>query len=316
MSPRTVYDLLAHAAAKYRDLPALHQPIPGGKGDTKYRTYSFVDYREAVDELAAGLHTLGIRKGDFLAISSETRAEFYLADFAGMTVGAIVAALYTSYSFAQQAKTLDSLLPRLVFAENPKALEALRSNAERAAEMQWVLLTGEHPDALSLAALREKGRVALAADPQLVANLNAAVSPKDEAMLYMTSGATGEPKMGLVSQGAIVYNVHEMAVKVLHLTPQDRTIVFLPSAHITQRLALEILPLEYGMPIWFSESLSRFPHELKSIKPTFLVAPPRVWERVYSRISTEIQKKPTAVRRMIEGAIGAGSKAARLRERE
>jgi len=75
----------------------------------------------------------------------------------------------------------------------------------------------------------------------------------------------------------------------------------------------ELLPILYGMPVYFSEGLTKMSNELKSIRPTFLLAPPRVWEKIFSSITTEIKKRPLVVRKMFYGALGLGLKAAQLR---
>ena len=113
----------------------------------------------------------------------------------------------------------------------------------------------------------------------------------DHAILYMTSGATGEPKMGLVTHAAVVANM-DHAPFVLPLTPRDATIAFLPSAHIAQRVVIELLPMRCGMPITFAESLLKLPQDIRRVRPTILLAPPRMWERIYSTICTELRKRP------------------------
>jgi len=76
MGARTVYAVLEETARTLGKAPALHQP--SGKGH--YQSYSWLDYKRAAEEIACGLRQLGIRKGDTVALQSETRAEFYLAD--------------------------------------------------------------------------------------------------------------------------------------------------------------------------------------------------------------------------------------------
>jgi long-chain acyl-CoA synthetase len=136
--------------------------------------------------------------------------------------------------------------------------------------------------------------------------------PEDHAVLYMTSGATGEPKMGLVTQHALVSNI-DMGPKVITLGPDDAVLAFLPSAHIAQRVGIEFLPLRFGAPVWFSEGVAKMPNEFRQVRPTFLLAPPRVWERLYASISSEIKKRPAYVRNMFYTALGLGLKAADLR---
>jgi long-chain acyl-CoA synthetase len=100
----------------------------------------------------------------------------------------------------------------------------------------------------------------------------------------------------------------------LRLTPNDCTISFLPSAHIAQRVVIELLPIEMGVPVWFSESLAKLPSEMKTIRPTFLLAPPRVWERIFASINAEVKKKSGLARKVFLGAVGIGSEVARLNE--
>ena len=301
MKARTVYTVLEETAAKYPEKAALHQPIGGGK----YRTWNWREYRDTVQQIAVGIRELGVNKGDIVALQSETRAEFYLADIGIMTSGAISAALYTSLPYADQVKTLGGCDARVVFVENEKVRKALESAAGEPLDVQWVQLTDDSVRALGEKKMRE--------DPGVFERIRAEVSESDMAVLYSTSGATGEPKMGLVSQRALVANM-DMAPIAFPLSPEDSTIAFLPSAHIAQRVVVELLPIREGGCIWFSEGLSKLPHELRTIRPTFFLAPPRVWERVYSTVSAEIRKRPAIVRRLFYTAIGLGAEASRRRQ--
>ena len=175
-----------------------------------------------------------------------------------------------------------------------------------------ILMTGEERGAISLDELRRLGRERLRRDSSAFKRAEEELSPDDAAILYLTSGATGEPKMGLTSHAAILANI-DMAPIALPIGPQDSMLVFLPSAHIAQRIVLELVPLRMGTPVWFSESLARLPTELKTIRPTIFLAPPRVWERMYASIQTEIKKKSTFARKVFYGAVGLGAQAAQYR---
>jgi long-chain acyl-CoA synthetase len=311
MSLRTLPGVLEDAARKQPGAIALHQPA-GLKKAPKYQTYTWTQYRDIVREVACGLHSIGLAKGDIVALNTETRAEFYFADLGAIANGCISAALYTSLPPADLVRGIANADAKAIFVEDPKTMRTLRDTGAPEGPATWILLTGELPGVLTLNQLREKGRAAMVADPALFGRLQAAISPEDPAVLYLTSGATGEPKMGLAAHRAIVANI-EMGPHVLPLNPNDSTLVFLPSAHIAQRIVGEFLPILYGMPVYFSEGLAKMPAELKSIRPTFLLAPPRVWERVFASISTEIKKRPLVTRKLFYGALGLGLKAAHLR---
>lgn len=303
VSARTLYQVLEESARQYGDAPALRQPSGGD-----YLTCSWKQYKEAADEIAAGLRTLGIGKGDVVALNSETRLEFYLADLGTIANGSIAAAMYPSYPPKDLVRTIAATKARAVFVEDPKTLQPLRS----APVEHWILLTGEAEGVLTLEQLRQLGRETLLRDPGLTARLRAEVQPSDPAILYLTSGATGEPKMALVTHAAVVSNV-DMGPQVLPLGPADSTVAFLPSAHIAQRVVIEFLPIRFGMPVTFAESLLKLPQDIRKVRPTILLAPPRMWERIYSTICTELRKRPAAAQKAFWGALGLALAAARYR---
>jgi long-chain acyl-CoA synthetase len=302
VAPCTIPEILQKTARLYGDAAALRQPAGNG-----YLTYSWKMYLQAVEEIAAGLHSLGVRKGDIVALNSETRLEFYLADLGVMANGSIAAAMYPSYPAADLMRTLAILQARAAFVEDPGTFRML----SRAPVQHWIVLTGDAPGALTLDALRARGREALAA-PGFAASLRASIAPADPAILYLTSGATGEPKMALVTHQSITSNL-EMGPAVLPIGPQDSTVAFLPSAHIAQRVVMELLPIHCGMPVTFAESLLKLPQDIRKVRPTILLAPPRMWERIYSTVCTELRKRPAAARKAFYGGLALGLAAARYR---
>jgi long-chain acyl-CoA synthetase len=176
---RTVYSLLEEAVASFGNSPALYEPVTGrSRGEAKtWKAYTWIEYKQAADEIAAGLWKLGVKPGDIVALDSETRLEFYLADLGTMACGGVAAALYTSYPPAEHVKTLRDLAPKVTFVENPKALGALQSAAEPPLDTQWVLLSGEADGAKTLEQLRELGRWALGAKPGLLEVLKERSAP-------------------------------------------------------------------------------------------------------------------------------------------
>ncbi len=308
MPARTVYTLLEETAAAHGDKPALRQPVGGGK----YKTYNWSETRDLVRWTALGLRSLGVKVGDIIALQSETRAEFYFADMGVMTAGAVSAALYTSLPFAEQAEAVRTCEARVILVENAKAMHGLRAVLGDAQEYQWIVLTGAAEGFPTLADLIEKGRQALATDPAAFDRLLDSYDATALAVLYMTSGATGAPKMGLVTHHSLVANI-DMTPAVLPLKCDDSTVAFLPSAHIAQRVVAQLMPTLTGSCVWFSEGLSKLPHELRSARPTFFLSPPRVWERMYSSIIAEIKKRPAHMRKLFYLALGMGARAASLR---
>ncbi len=302
---RTLYQVLRETAAQWGDAPALRQPKPG---QALYATCSWKEYLRAAEEIAAGLRQLGLAKGDTVALDSETRMEFYLADMGILTGGCIAAAMYPSYPPKDLVASLASSGAKAAFVEGPAEFETLRSAPLR----HWILLTGKAEGAIALEDLRKLGRDAMAADPRFLPRLLAETQPSDHAVLYLTSGATGEPKMALVTHAAIVSNI-EMGPVALPMGPQDAMIAFLPSAHIAQRVVMEFLPMSSGTPVTFPESLLKLPQDIRKVRPTILLAPPRMWERVYCTICTELRKRPAVARKAFYGGLALALAAARYR---
>jgi long-chain acyl-CoA synthetase len=318
-STRNIFQLLIDTANRYPDRGALFQPVPGSsrresQGDAQYKTLTWAQFRDRARHLALGLDSLGVQQGDFVVIHSETRLEFFVADFAILARGAISAALYTSIPMAEQMANLRTLKPKALFIETPKTRRALESAlGDLHLDTHWILMTGSEEGVATMDELIATGARIDQADPSVFEAIHRNVGPHHTAILYLTSGATGAPKMGLIEHSAITSNV-DMGPPAIDAGPNDRALAFLPAAHIAQRVAMEMLPVRMAFPVYFSESLARLPNELRTVRPTVLLAPPRVWERMYSTIATEIRKRNQATRQLFYAAIGAGERAYRLRQ--
>src|SRR6266536_2227701 len=123
--PRTLYQVLRETARTHGGEPALYEPLTRG-GERAWKSWSWNEYQCAAEEIAAGLRSLGIGKGEVVALHSETRLEFYLADLGILTNGSIAAALYPSYPPRDIVKTLATCGARAVFLEEPRMLDPLR----------------------------------------------------------------------------------------------------------------------------------------------------------------------------------------------
>src|SRR5579862_4165079 len=144
----TVPELLADAAVKYPERLALRQPV-----GNDVHTWNWKQYFEAAEEIAAGLRALGLGRGDHIALCSETRAEFYLADQGILMNGSVAGALYPSYPPEELKRTIANADARALFVEDPKTFAKLKD----APVGHFILLTGEAKGALSLETLRKLG---------------------------------------------------------------------------------------------------------------------------------------------------------------
>jgi len=308
MPRRTVYTLLKNAADELGNRAALFQPESKG-GSRTYTTYSWNQFKEIVEEGACGLRTIGLKRGDIVALAADTSAGFYFADFSIMTAGCVAAAVYLSYPAEDQARTILDCDAKAVVADSVATMNKLIAAAgDQPLNVQWIVLddssTEPKADYLTFSKLRELGREAMEQDPQFFSCVEAESDPEDYAIIYLTSGATGQPKMALVTHRACVDNT-DIGPQI-GLDSTQRTLVFLPAAHITQRLAGQLLPVRCGMSVYFTDSLMRLPQDLRTVKPHFFVAPPRLWERIYTSICTEVKKKGGIAEKIFYWALGVG----------
>src|SRR5271169_6728819 len=168
MPATTVPELLADAASKYPERLALRQPV-----GHDVHTWNWHQYFEAAEEIAAGLRAIGLGRGDHIALCSETRAEFYLADQGILMNGSVAAALYPSYPPEELKRTIEMADAKALFVEDPKTFAKLKD----APVAHFILLTGEAVGALSLETLRKLGHD--------IGKRDAGVTPDDNAILYL-----------------------------------------------------------------------------------------------------------------------------------
>jgi long-chain acyl-CoA synthetase len=302
VTPRTLYQVLEETAARYGDAPAL----ASAPADGAYLTYSWNEYRRAAEEIAAGLRALGVEKGQIVALDSETRLEFYLADMGILACGAIAAALYPSYPARSDSHHRGH--------RRRGGLRRGSADLPRAAPRPRQPLDSAHRPGRGRARLddlRALGREALARDPELAAALRTDTQPSDPAVLYLTSGATGEPKMALVTHGHRLQHRHGPEGAADGAGGFDGRVSALGAHRAARGDGVSADALRHAGD--FSESLMKLPQDIRKVRPTILLAPPRMWERIYSTICTELRKRPAVSRKAFYGGLALALAAARYR---
>lgn len=274
-----------------------------------------VDWREAarrVDELAGGFLSLGIRRGDRVAIMSRTRLEWTLCDFALISIGAVVVPVYTVSSPDERVHILADSGARVLIAENAQEYTSVGLAPERTLEQ--VVAIEPFPNAdLSLGELEERGREHVRLYPSALSNARAAVEEEDPLTIVYTSGTTGPPK-GCVLTNRNWCSMVETIVRVPGLVePGDRTVLHLPLAHVFARL-VEFLGVRLGVTIAFCPDSAALARSLRSARPTIFPSAPRVYDTVYDAVRSRFERTTGLRRRVIERALAAGREASRRRQ--
>jgi long-chain acyl-CoA synthetase len=269
---------------------------------------SSAECRAAVEELAAGFESLGLKTADRVAILGENRPEWAYTDLATLCSRATVVTIYPSLPPNQILYILKDSGARIVVASNQIQAEKVLSVKADAPDLQHVIVMddaavmGTQP----FSAVREVGRRALALDKDLIRRRAATVRPDDLATLIYTSGTTGDPKGVMLTHSNLGSNVETCAKEIFSiLGPADSMLSFLPLCHVFERMGGFVM-LKRGVTIAYAESIEKVPQNLLEIKPTILVSVPRIYEKVMARVREKVAVAPPLRQKLFAFAEATG----------
>jgi long-chain acyl-CoA synthetase len=231
-------------------------------------------FASEVEALARGLIGAGIERGDRVALHSATRLEFTLVDYSAWLVGAVVVPLYETSSAEQVAWILSDSGARLLVCEDAALVAVHAEVAHRTPEVERVLSIVDG----GLDVLKDLGDGVLHSELRERA---ASVRQSDTATIVYTSGTTGMPKGCVLTHRNLLWD----AVQVAHtgrefMLPGRRTLLFLPLAHIFARI-IQVTCVRSGVVVGYSTGVAALTQELPLMRPDFLLAVPRVFQKVF-----------------------------------
>ena len=251
-------------------------------------------YRDVVGT-ARSLAKWGIAKGDRVAILSENRPEWAVADFATLLLGAVDVPIYPTLTEEQTAALLKDSGARVIFVstvEHLKKVLAIKSETalEKVVVMDYVGIPEGipmHRMMMPEAGVARAPSPAEFRDPEMDARAKS-IGPDDLATIIYTSGTTGEPKGAMLTHGNLVSNL-ACSLNGFTLTTGQMGISFLPLSHVTAR-HLDYALLKYGVTVAYCPSLNLLPQYLMEVRPTIFVGVPRVYEKVRDKVRREAAK--------------------------
>ena len=281
-APGTLNRLFFDAVQKY-DKPDALQVKAGGQ----FRPITHRVLAERVRRTALGLRALGINPGDRVAILSENRPEWAIADYGCLTAGIADVAIYPNLPPDQIAYILRDSGSSGIFVSTAAQAEKVREIRGQCPALKVVIgfdATRAQDTDLTMTELEAKGAAAETAD-SIAAYRRAAelVRPDDLATLIYTSGTTGEPKGVMLTHDNIYSNVMAGAAQV-PFAGDDTCLSFLPLSHIFERMAGHYLMLHTGTSIAYAESIDTVPIDMQLVKPTIVLSVPRLYEKMYARV--------------------------------
>ncbi|HKH97784.1 MAG TPA: long-chain fatty acid--CoA ligase [Candidatus Sulfotelmatobacter sp.] len=271
MNPQTLNDIFFAVVERgHERLMLVREP-------THWAPVSSQEFYRNVAGVARALRHWGLKKGDRLAILSENRLEWAVADFASLLLGVAVVPIYATLTAQQTAYILCDSGARVVVVSTQQQLQKVLSiKAQTAVEHVLVM---DEVDAAHVTRMRELMRDN-GADPDLEARARS-ITPDDLASIIYTSGTTGTSKGVQLTHGNLTSNV-VTSLEGFEVRPGHISMSFLPLSHVTAR-HVDFALLYRGVTLAYCPFIEQVPQALMEVMPTIFVAVPRVYEKIYSQ---------------------------------
>jgi long-chain acyl-CoA synthetase len=266
------------------------------------------EFGQSVAHAARMLHAWGIRRGDRIAILSENRPEWPMADSASLLLGAVTVPLYTTLTAEQTAFVLKDAGCRAIFLSSDQQLHKVLSilpqtQIEKIVVMDQVEFTGDlAPHAgmcITMNQVTLQGPTDLGSEIESRAH---SIGPDDLATIVYTSGTTGTSKGAMLTHGNITSNI-QCSLLGFDLQPGELSLSFLPLCHITAR-HLDFAMIYHGVTLAYCPFMERLPAALLEVRPSVFVAVPRVYEKIYAQAEQKAKGLPK--RAIFDWALSVG----------
>ena len=309
----SVPGLCLSAALKHGKSDALNHKI--GK---EWINISADDFVERVRNVALGLAEMGIKPGDRIALLSENRPEWSIADLAILSLGAINVPIYTTQAVDQVRYILSDSGTRAIFVSNSK-LYLHAADAIHGLDFLEKIVFFEEPTSkisersITLSALETIGAERAREKPAAFDAYLHAIKPDDLATIIYTSGTTGEPKGVMLTHANFMTNVQTITAG-LPISSTDIALSVLPLSHIFERTGFYIFCYN-GVSVYYTASFEQVGENLREVRPTIMTAVPRLFEKVYHRIVKKGFSQKPLKRKIFVKALDVGQRYAELKDK-
>lgn len=321
--PPTVAALFLERVAATPDAEAYRFPVPvaGGQGaPDEWKSLSWGQAAERVFSIAAGLITLGLEAEDRVALASNTRVEWILADLGVMCAGAATTTVYPSTNAEESAYILADSSSRVLIAEDAAQLAKARLHRADLPGLAHVIVleaadavpADGDPDGwvLSLADLEKRGAAHLAENPGAVKERISAITADQLATLIYTSGTTGRPKGVRLPHDNWSYMAKATVATGL-ITKDDVQYLWLPLAHVFGKV-LTSGQIEVGHVTAVDGRIDKIIENLPIVQPTYMAAVPRIFEKVYNGVAAKARAGGGAKYKIFQWAVGVAREYAKV----
>jgi len=285
----------------------LHRKVEG-----KYKGITYNELKEETNSFAYGLSSLGVGKGDKVAIISENRPEWVYSDFAILELSAIDVPLFPSLTADSIEFILNNSESKGVIISNKFQLNKIRKIIDKCKHIKFIIVLNENDfdadvkNLYTFKQVQELGGKQMPSHPNLLEDSIKKIDENDVCTLIYTSGTTGEPKGVILTHKNIMSNVNS-TLEIYPITKDDVFLSFLPLCHSFERMAGYYSAFAAGAPVYYAESIETVAANLIEVKPTIMTSVPRLFERIYSKIIKNVESQPEKKQKIFYGALNIGN---------
>ena len=287
------------------------------RSEGKWHNIPAPTFVERVKNVALGLAALGIRPGDRVALLSENRPEWSIADLAILSLGAINVPIYTTQALDQIEYILSDSGAHAIFISTRRLYKYAQPVLAKRPLEHLVFFEPEVAEdvehGISLDELEDQGRELAAQRPDAFEAYLQVVRPEDLATIIYTSGTTGEPKGVMLTHNNFMSNVQSIA-KGLPIVPTDTALSVLPLSHIFERDGFYVF-CYCGVSVYYAASFDQVGENLREVAPTVMTAVPRLFEKVYHRIIKKGMAEKGFKKSIFMDSLSVGQKYGELKDK-
>jgi len=286
------------------------KPFMWSKQDGKYHPLTWSETASKVCAIAESLVAQGVKPGDRIALVSENRPEWIIADTAIMTIGAITVPAYVTNTTADHRHILEDSGAIGAIVSTARLAKPLIPAAEQSAETKFILAM-ESLDGTSIKNLDVVmwDECLNADEPKKIREQANEWSDDETACIIYTSGTGGTPKGVMLSHRNLFHNVMGARDALSQLNLGDEVFLcFLPLSHSYEHMAGQLFPTSIGAEIYFAEGIDSLGNNMIEARPTIMTAVPRLYETMYQRISMGVRKTGGLKEKMFASTLTLGRK--------
>ena len=285
-------------------------PFLWSKHDGEYRPQSWRQVAHEISALSRGLRAAGVKPGDRVALVSENRPNWAVADLAILSAGAVTVPGYTTNTVNDHKHIFGDSGATSLIISGPAMAERTLPAAHDTAGLDLVISMDPVEDSLGMTITAWDDLVASGANQNDdVGQIVSTITKGDLACLIYTSGTGGRPKGVMLSHAAIAANLWGAYGLLQELGLDDEIFLsFLPLSHSYEHTAGLFFPISLGAQIYYAERVDTLTTNLLEARPTFMTCVPRLYETMRARILGGVQRSGGLKRKLFESAVSLGTK--------